>query len=187
MQDINALSKNLASIDPMWETLRNFQQNFSLLLHHQLKEAGVDMTSKDTLLATLFADTTGKEKRNKELRAGVIETRLPAAFGKALSFFDSYGNSKNMLQAMLHATKEKPFDPTDIPEKTNKEENISATEIGNLVKNMNEIAKDMPLNPKSPEAQQLKQMMVMNKVDALWDKLPMKDIAFSVLTFLEKI
>ncbi len=187
LSDTQKLSWVLGSMDITWSTASQFQNNFTTFLKTKIKDGWFDMTDKKTIKQSIknwseYSSTQlllSSTKRDEALK----NTLIPA-FTAALENFDNYGNSKNTIHAIVNATAENPFDANNIPNVYG-QQNID-DQIPYLMENIAALAKDLPPDPKSPEAKQLKEMMMNKKIDALWDKSPIpKEFAFKILKFLE--
>ncbi len=197
LQNIKNSTNILSWLDVTWDALKNFQNNFNRYLQDKIKEWGFDMTSKETKKESITKDKTWWEKvwlglsgKTWDKTKQAVLDVVPPAFTHAFKSFDTYGGTKNIVHAIFTSTKETPFDTNNIPQ-TFTEEKIE-NNIPELMKKLSTLAKDLPSDPKSQDAKNLKEMMMNNKVDALLGKLPLKEIwgewmIFEILKLLDSL
>lgn len=193
LKNIQKLSGAMATMDITWDKTSKFQKGFSLFIKEKLKENGLDMSNKKTINTSLANESiyspTWLRLSDKKKNETILDV-VPSAFKKAFSHFDTYGNSRNTMSAIVSATTEKSFDPSNIPN-TYGESDIN-TQLPKLMAKLWTLTEWIAMDPKSIEWKQLKEMMMNKKLDTLWDKMPLKEFwweafVFKILDFFDKL
>lgn len=203
LQNIKNSTNILSWLDITRDTLKSFESNMNTYLQYKIKEWGFDMTSKETKKESITKDKTWWEKvwlglsgKTWDKTKQAVLNVVPDAFKHAFEDFDDYENTKIILWQISITSKENPFDPSkiktiDINNNTDKP-SIPKEKVSELMKKLSTLAEDLPVDPKSQDAKNLKEMMMNNKVDALLDKLPLKEIwgewmIFEILKLLDSL